>query len=99
MIDDSFTNTHVQDYRGKGFGLARLEVIRASRERKKSRVRIPHRQIEKMILLAMLGGPNGIRTHISDWLGRKRCIVLPERHLGKGIEKEGIVAFRKPLSW
>jgi hypothetical protein len=47
----------------------------------------------------MLGGPNGIRTHISDWLGHKRCIVLPERHLGKGIEKEGIVAFRKPLSW
>jgi hypothetical protein len=38
------------------------------------------------------GGPKGISAHTFDWLGPKRYSIPPERHLGKGNEKEGLVA-------
>lgn len=54
--------------------------------------------------LSCIGVPNakdgrtkGISTHFRDWLGSERYKVLPDWHLGKGIEKEELVAPRKPL--
>jgi hypothetical protein len=39
----------------------------------------------------------GISPRQNDWLGSKRYKDLPEWHLGKGNEKEGLVAPHKPF--
>jgi len=48
-------------------------------------------------LIGKEDGPKGISAHIFDWLCRKRYKVLPEWHLGKGNEKEGLIAPRQTI--
>jgi len=54
-----------------------------------------------VFLLKCEYGPKGISAHQNDWLSSKRYKNLPERHLGKGNEKEGLTASHQtplPLS-
>ena len=47
---------------------------------------------ERYPLLCPFPKPKGILVHFFDWLGLKRYTNLPERHLGKRNEKEGLIA-------